>query len=117
MVVEDEATILKVTADILRGAGYRVIEALGPSEAMRFVADGRVPDLPLTDVVMPELTGPQLADQLIERFPGMPVLYMSGYATRGRKGMETAEARLIRKPFSHQHLLDRIAELLPDTTD
>jgi len=116
MVVEDDATILEVTADILRGAGYRVIEALGPGQAQEVVASGQRPDLTLTDVVMPELSGPQLAANLRRQIPGMPVLYMSGYAPEGRGGTQIDEALLIHKPFSHQQLLERIAHLLPDPT-
>ncbi len=117
MVVEDDATILEITADIIRGAGYRVIEALGPGEAQELVASGQRPDLMLTDVVMPELSGPQLAAKLRQQIPRMPVLYMSGYAPEGRAGTQIDEALLIHKPFSHRQLLDRIADLLPDPSN
>ncbi len=114
MVVEDDAAILDVTADILRGAGYRVIQALGPGEAQDLVAGGQRPDLLLTDVVMPEVSGPQLAADILRQLPEMVVLYMSGHAPEGRPGMPPNDALLLHKPFSHEQLLHRIAELLPD---
>lgn len=113
MVVEDDAAILEVTADILRGAGYRVVEARGPHEALEYASTGEKPDLLLTDVVMPDLSGPRLAARLAAQIPGLPVLYMSGYTSEGRGDMPMDDAQLIHKPFSHLHLLERVAQMLP----
>ncbi len=113
MVVEDDAAILEIAADILRDAGYRVVAALGPHEALSYAEAGERPDLLLTDVVMPDLSGPSLAARLSEVIPGLPVLYMSGYTSVGRGEAPMDDAELIRKPFSHSQLLDRVAQLLP----
>jgi signal transduction histidine kinase/CheY-like chemotaxis protein len=108
LVVEDDAAVLEVTAEVLRSAGYRVVEALGSDEALEAVAGGETPSLLLTDVVMPDLTGPQLAARITEQLPAIRVLFMSGYASADRTGAALAEEELLRKPFSHQHLLERI---------
>ena len=80
LVVEDYAAVREVTSRILRERGYTVFEARHPSEARALCAEhGSHIDLLLTDVIMPECTGPQLARELTEQFPNMRVLYMSGY--------------------------------------
>jgi signal transduction histidine kinase/CheY-like chemotaxis protein len=113
MVAEDDAEVLELAADILRSAGYRVLEALGPHEALEYVAAGEKPDLLLSDAVMPDLSGPRLAARLVEQLPDLPVLYMSGYASEGSAGVTIDDDDLIRKPFSHLHLLERVAQRLP----
>ena len=113
LIAEDDAEVLELAADILRSAGYRVLEALGPHEALEYVAAGETPDLLLADVVMPDLSGPALATRLLERLPDLLVLYMSGYASAGRTGVEIPPNDLVRKPFSHAELLERVAAALP----
>jgi PAS domain S-box-containing protein len=112
MVVEDDAEVLELAADILRSAGYRVLEALGAHEALEYIEAGEHPDLLLADVVMPELSGPQLAAQLADQRPDLPVIYMSGYASEDSAGVAVDEDDLIRKPFSHRHLINRVEERL-----
>ncbi len=112
MVVEDDAEVLELAADILRSAGYRVLEALGAHEALEYIGAGEHPDLLLTDVVMPELSGPQLAAQLLGQRPYLPIIYMSGYASEDSAGVAVDEDDLIRKPFSHRHLINRVEQRL-----
>ena len=112
LVVEDDPEVLEITTDILRTAGHRVLEALGPHEALELLAAGEEPDLLLTDVVMPDLTGPELAARFKERLPDLEVLFMSAYSSKGQHGLSTDDDRLIRKPFSHQRLLDQVRRLL-----
>ncbi len=108
LVVEDDAAILDLTAELLRNAGYDVATASGPDVAIERIDDGVVPDLLLTDVVMPGMSGPVLADILGARLPAMRVLFMSGY-TQERQGAVAIDAdQLIHKPFNHRQLLDRI---------
>jgi signal transduction histidine kinase len=111
MVVEDDASILEMACDVLREAGYEVTAALGPEKALD-LATTHQPDLLLTDIVMPGLPGPLLADQLQQRFPELRVLYMSGYA-KERHGAEPIDpAQLIAKPFTHDELVARIQTML-----
>lgn len=111
LVVEDDASILEMTCDVLRAAGYEAIAARGPRVALDLAATSR-PDLLLTDIVMPELPGPLLADRLQKRFPGLPVLFMSGYA-KERHGAESIDpAHLLPKPFTHDELIARVQAML-----
>ena len=77
LLVEDDPAVRRVTAQLLERAGYLVSEAPGPTEALVMGAEGIA--LLLTDVVMPKMTGRQLADVLTAKYPGLRVLYMSGY--------------------------------------
>jgi len=81
LIVEDEPAVRQLTADVLSGQGYSVMEAVTGHEALR-IAQQNGPDridLVLTDVVMPHVSGRELADKLHELYPGIKVLFMSGY--------------------------------------
>ena len=77
LLVEDDPAVRRVTAQLLERSGYLITEAPGPTEALALGAEGI--SLLLTDVVMPKMTGRQLAERLTERYPQLRVLYMSGY--------------------------------------
>jgi signal transduction histidine kinase len=112
MVVEDDPEVLEVVADILREDGHRVIAALGPAEALEYVAAGERPELLVTDVVMPEVSGPELFSKMEEVLPELTVLYLSGYASPGRSNWSVDPAELLAKPFTHDQLRERIGALL-----
>jgi CheY-like chemotaxis protein len=80
LLVEDEEQVLKFVHEVLRRKGYDVLVAQSPREALAISAEyvGTI-DLLLTDVIMPEMTGPELAGHLVAGRPDMKVLYMSGY--------------------------------------
>ncbi len=81
LLVEDEAAVREVTREALEMAGYRVLEAGGPEAAMRIVSDPSAEiDLLLTDVVMPGMSGPELARHVSATRPGLVTIFMSGYA-------------------------------------
>jgi signal transduction histidine kinase/CheY-like chemotaxis protein len=115
LVVEDEAGVRNACRRILERAGFGVIEASEGAQALAKL-DGLRVDLLLTDVVMPGgMSGRDLAIQLEQLRPGVPVLFMSGYnadaiATRGvlEPGISVVE-----KPFSSADLLSKVRELLP----
>jgi CheY-like chemotaxis protein len=108
LLVEDEPDVLEVTADVVRTAGYRVVEALSAREAIDFVSSGERPDLLLTDVVMPEMTGIRLAERLSQQLPDLAVLFMSGYAAKADDAASVDPDRVLRKPFSHRQLIERV---------
>jgi len=108
--VDDNPHILAVTARILRRFGYRVLGAETPGEARHRWAHAQV-DLLLTDVVMPEMSGPELAQELRELDPGLRVLFMSGHTRDALEGEFGAHA-LLSKPFRAQKLLAAVAEAL-----
>lgn len=116
LVVEDEASVRDVTARILRRLGYQVLTASEAGQARRLLADAEVstPDLILTDVMMPGMTGPELAERVAVDFPEMRVLFMSGYPgdELGRLGLHADEVPFLQKPFTQGELAQRVRELL-----
>jgi CheY-like chemotaxis protein len=103
LLVEDERSILKMTAAILRKRGYTVIEAMTPGEAIRLTLDypGRI-DLLMTDVVMPEMNGRTLAKHVLAINPRIKRLFMSGYSPDvvAHHGVVDEGVNFLRKPFS-----------------
>jgi two-component system, cell cycle sensor histidine kinase and response regulator CckA len=113
LVVEDQPDVAGVIATELEQAGLRTTVTTRPADALRIldVADGV--DVLLTDVIMPGLTGPQLASQLRQRHPDLPVLFMSGYTSNAVHGAALpAGSALIAKPFSPDELLAAMARVL-----
>jgi len=112
LLVEDDPSVRSITARILRRQGYVVVEVSRPSEARAFSELGEEIDLLLTDLVMPEISGIKLADELTLRRPGLRVLYMTGYAgaslSLGETDLLDPDERLIQKPFTSDALLDRV---------
>jgi two-component system cell cycle sensor histidine kinase/response regulator CckA len=116
LVVEDEQTVRDLAVRILTGAGYRVVGAPSPQEAIRITEETAGPlDLLLTDVVMPGgINGVDLAKRLVVTRPRLEVLYMSGYTEEAviRFGVPQGEARFLAKPFLPDELLAKVADLL-----
>src|SRR5207253_3012181 len=86
LLVEDEETVRHIAVRALRELGYTVLEAANGVEALR-VAEAHLPEpvhLLVTDVVMPHLGGKELFDQLAPRFPGLRVIFVSGYTNDDR---------------------------------
>lgn len=111
-VVDDEPLMLPFIASALRKAGYAVWQATSPKEALEMVAKGLPPmDLLLADVLMPKLTGPQLSEHLLEVFPKMKTLYMTGLTEDYLRaiGIEVPRDKVIHKPFGSKALVSRIA--------
>ncbi|HKY37818.1 MAG TPA: response regulator [Polyangiaceae bacterium] len=116
LLVEDDPSVRHITARILRRHGYLVVEAGKPSEARAISEAGDAIDLLLTDLVMPEMTGVKLADELTLARPGLRVLYMTGYAGAALNAAQSdlldPEERVIQKPFTSDALLDRVRAAL-----
>ena len=115
LIVEDDAAVRQVAARILRARGFTVLEARRPSEAkMIFAEQGPTIDLLLTDVIMPECTGPQLARELTAEHPLLRVLYMSGYpgGAAKRSGSLDPGSAYVEKPFSPAILIERVCAAL-----
>ncbi len=107
LVVEDEPSVLRLTERILADRGYHVIAARTPAEALR--AAGTHPNeiaLLLTDVIMPEMNGRELAEQLLAARPTLKVLYMSGYAAEviSGRGVLASGTAVLQKPFTAEDL-------------
>jgi len=110
LLVEDEPTVLKVAARILREAGYDVLEAKEGEEGLRVATReiGRL-DLLLTDVVMPQLSGPELALRVRELCPKLPVIFCSGYLAGALDGQLTSGQTILAKPFTSSELLAAVS--------
>jgi two-component system, cell cycle sensor histidine kinase and response regulator CckA len=115
LIVEDSRLLAKVTRDFLEGDGYQVLLASNPREAIRIADNHRAPiHLLLTDVVMPDMNGRELAEHLLARRPEMRVLYMSGY-TNGilsEHAFRAEDTAFIEKPFSHEALSRKVRHTL-----
>lgn len=115
LLVEDEDSVRQITRYVLESAGYLVLEASGPEQAIAILGQFEgVIDLLLTDVVMPTMSGAELAAGLREMRPGLTVMFMSGYARYAglaQAGFGAPDCYL-QKPFSTGVLLSRVAEAL-----
>jgi PAS domain S-box-containing protein len=115
LLVEDSGLLAKVTRDFLEGDGYRVLMASNPREAIGIAENHRAPiHLLLTDVVMPDMNGRELAERLLEKRPEMKVLYMSGY-TNGilsEHAFRAEDSAFIEKPFSYEALSRKVRHTL-----
>jgi CheY-like chemotaxis protein len=100
---------------MLESLGHTVLEASTPAEALALAAEaGSRIDLLLSDVVMPDMKGPELARRLLELRPGVPVLFMSGYTANIAltHGVPAGGATLLTKPFTCADLEARLSEAL-----
>jgi signal transduction histidine kinase len=114
LLVEDDAEVREVAGRILRQHGYHVLEAEAGDAALEAaVREQRDIDLLVTDVVMPGMTGPELAERLRALQPGVRVLHMSGYtAGIGSPHPGAPLPDLIEKPFTGAELLERVRSVL-----
>ncbi len=115
LVVEDDPDVRGYVVEVLRGLGYRVLEASDANSALRlFEQPGVRVDLLLTDVILPGRNGRQLADALKERQPGLKVLFMTGYSHDAivHQGRLDPGVDLIQKPLTQLTLAARIRSLL-----
>ena len=117
LIVEDEASLLRLTTRVLQAAGYRVLSARNGEVAQKVLKehDGPV-HLMLSDVVMPGLSGNDLAERMAEMRPEMRILFTSGYNDDivVQHGVSNASAYFLSKPFSTDVLLGKIREVLED---
>jgi PAS domain S-box-containing protein len=112
LVVEDEPFVRSVCARILRSAGHKVALAEGGSKALELFARETF-DLVLTDVMMPGMSGTELAEQLHAKKSDVPVLFMSGYLDQGMaEDGKVPKERLLRKPFTGEELTACVRKLL-----
>jgi PAS domain S-box-containing protein len=109
LLVDDEALVRTTTSEMLAAMGYTVVEASGAREALRLIEGGLRPALVISDHLMPEMTGAELARELAGAHPQIPLLIVSGYAA-----VETLPAELprLRKPFLQSELAAQVATLI-----
>ncbi|MGM0578397.1 MAG: ATP-binding protein [Myxococcota bacterium] len=115
LLVEDEMLVRNLARRVLEQAGYAVLPARDAEEALQaWEGAGDRIELLITDVVMPGLSGPALADRLLEDAPDLPVLFMSGYTPQAvsHHGLLDNESAFLQKPFTSDSLLHRVREIL-----
>jgi PAS domain S-box-containing protein len=114
LLVEDEDAVLRMTAQVLSRAGHRVLSATTPGQACAlFKEHGPDIDLLLTDIVMPEMHGPALAERLLAQRPDLRVLFVSGYSdVMPASATATDRVTFLAKPFPASRLVTTVAELL-----
>ncbi len=123
LLVEDEEGVRKFVRSMLERQGYTVLEASDTEHALSLATNSRERiDLLLTDVIMPRMNGPDLADRVSVLVPGLKVLFMSGYTDRTVRLQErmAEESNFIQKPFTPKSLGRKVREVLgksPRETD
>ncbi|MHB2016609.1 MAG: PAS domain S-box protein [Candidatus Xenobia bacterium] len=112
LLVEDQNMVRQMCSTILQDCGYTVLEASDGTEALRVSESwpGAI-DLVLTDVMMPELSGPELTERLVHTRPNVKVLYMSGHLDNVRLNLR-CHGGLLEKPFTPDALTRRVREVL-----
>lgn len=115
LLVEDEEMVRNLSREILLSCGYRVIEAANGADALKVCGKDAIKiDLLLTDVVMPEMSGRELWEKLVAKYPRLKVLFTSGYTDDMvvHSGIRNDETNFLQKPFSIDALMRKVREVL-----
>jgi CheY-like chemotaxis protein len=118
LVVEDQDELRTLISETLSDNGFKVISAENGAKALEiFKADPKKFDMVVTDVVMPEMGGRALANELTKILPDFKILYLSGYTedTLAGHGISGQHPHFLEKPFSRASLLQKIQEILAGT--
>ncbi len=113
LLVEDSEMVRDMVHELLRDLGFDMIVAEGPKQALKMIGQKQI-DLLVTDVVMPDMTGPELHNKLLKSQPGMKTLYMSGYTNNVviHHGVLDEGANFIQKPFAVNDLAIKVKNIL-----
>jgi PAS domain S-box-containing protein len=115
LLVEDNAIVMEMAKDLLESNGHTVLAAGAPEDALSIARNTACTiDLLITDVVMPQMNGPELHERLLDLLPGLKTLYMSGYGhiLTIHNGAIDEGVNFIPKPFTSEELLRTVSELL-----
>jgi len=114
LIVEDNVALRRLACRTLAQCGYTMCSAADAAEALKVAEEASALDLLLTDIVMPGMSGPTLASQLVARRPGLRVLFMSGYTdeTVVRNGVLEAGTAFLQKPFTSAGLASKVRQVL-----
>lgn len=119
LVVDDEEGLRNIVCRTLRAQGYSTLEAAHGAEALEVLEQAAEPvDLVVTDVVMPGMDGRELGRRVAQRWPNLPVLYISAYDVNDIfwRGSPRNSAPFLQKPFPAEGLISRVQELLAAST-
>ena len=114
LIVEDDAAVRKLITTVLRRCGYQLREAVNAVEALALIERDPFFDLVITDVVMPQMSGKELYNELVKREPGVRVLFISGYTddALAHHGVLDEGLFFLEKPFSPARLAQKVREVL-----
>ncbi len=114
LVVDDDRGVRRLTARMLRSQGYQVYEAASGQEALRALKDERSIQLVVTDIVMPEMHGLDLADRVLAAMPDLHVVLMTGHAPELTVQLELRDTQLpvLLKPFTAEQLFTKVRNAL-----
>jgi CheY-like chemotaxis protein len=115
LVVDDEPMALKLVQSVLERRGFQVLTCTSPKQALRlFQAHAERIELLISDIVMPEMDGGELANQIVALNPELPVLFMSGFVTQHEVADTSliAQFAFIRKPFRPATLVQAVQKML-----
>jgi len=115
LVVEDTVELLDVLREILEISGYNVITSATPLRALQMLESAPTPPaLLVTDVVLPEMSGRDMADRALTLYPSLKVMYMSGYTddTVLRQNIQNLKGTFLQKPFKRSDVLSKVRDLL-----
>ena len=107
LLVDDDSAVREVTASILEDAGYVVLKVGSGGAALDLLDQDTRIDLVLLDFAMPGMSGMEVARQIQQRLPALPVLFVTGYADKAALG-DVGEERIIRKPFINDELITKL---------
>jgi two-component system cell cycle sensor histidine kinase/response regulator CckA len=110
--VDDEPMVRQLVALALSTSGYQVVDAESSEQAMRMMESHPRLDLLLTDIVMPEVDGCELAEQMRRKQPELKVLFMSGFEPARLRSAVMQGTEFLQKPFRITDLLDRVRQIL-----
>ena len=115
LLVEDEALLLNLGSEILEQMGFNVLATYSPNEALRIAAEhpGEIQVL-MTDVIMPEMNGQELAGRLVKEYPGIRCLFVSGYTTDvfSPEGVLEQGVHFLQKPYTKNDLEKMLQKVL-----
>jgi CheY-like chemotaxis protein len=112
LVVEDDPRVSRSTVGALEELGYRPIPCSGGREALELLGREKNIQLVVTDVMMPEMTGPELVREAARLYPWLGILFVTGYVGEAGEAEELAGYDLLRKPFTVSALADAVAAAL-----
>ena len=119
LVVDDEEGLRSIVCRTLQQEGYGTLEAAHGAEALEVIEKAPSPvDLVVTDVVMPGMDGRELGRRLTQRWPRLPILYISAYDVNDifRRGSPRSSAPFLQKPFPPEILVTSVRQLLGSTS-
>jgi signal transduction histidine kinase/CheY-like chemotaxis protein len=109
LLVEDDPRVSRSTVSSLEELGYRVLACESGREALDIMARTKGIDLVITDVMMPEMTGPELVGRLAVEYPDVAILYVTGYAGEAGEAVDLSGYDMLRKPFTIAALADAVS--------